>query len=54
MLSSALNTIKQYAGKDTVTVSGRSVERGGVYRFSIDEGVLRTVGATAKSGGGGF
>ncbi|QDV23990.1 hypothetical protein [Aureliella helgolandensis] len=54
MLSNALNTIKQYAGKDTVTVSGRSVERGGVYRFSIDEGVLRTIGATAKSGGGGF
>lgn len=53
MLDNAVNTISQYSGKDKVQIAGRTIERGGVYRLSIEEGVLRSIGATAKGGNGG-
>lgn len=56
MLEAAVDTISEYAGKDKIEVNGRLLERGGVYRLSIEEGVLRTIGAAARgdAGGGGF
>ena len=53
MLENALNTISEYDGKDKVEINGQLIPRGGVYRFSMDEGVLRTIGAAARGGGGG-
>lgn len=56
VVDNMLQTIKQYAGKDTVKISSNVIPRGMVYRITIDEGVLRTAGAAAKAGqnGGGF
>ena len=57
MLDLVLQSIKEYAGKDKVLVNGNVIPRGVVYRLSIDEGVLRAIGAAAKAGGqnnGGF
>ena len=57
MLDIVLEAVKEYAGKDKVLVSGNIIPRGAVYRLSIDEGVLRAIGAAAKAGGqnnGGF
>lgn len=55
ILDNAVQTIKQYAEKDTVKINGRLIERGAVYTMAIDEGILRAVGVAAKnSGGGGF
>ncbi len=57
MIENALKTIQQYSGKDKVQVAGRVMERGALYRLSVDEGVLRAGGAAAKGangGGGGF
>ncbi len=57
MLDIVLQAIKDYAGKDKVLVNANVIPRGVVYRLSIDEGVLRAVGAAAKAGGqnnGGF
>lgn len=53
IVDNAVLTLQQYAGKDKITVNGRAIDRGGVYRMSIDEGVLRAIGAAAKSGAGG-
>lgn len=52
-LDNAISTISEYAGMDKIEVSGSVIPRGGVYRLSIDEGVMRSIGAAAKSGGGG-
>ena len=57
MIENALKTIQQYAGKDKVQVAGRVIERGALYRLTVEEGVLRSGGAAAKGangGGGGF
>lgn len=57
MVENALKTIQQYAGKDKIAVAARLIERGGIYRLTVEEGVLRAGGAAAKSannGGGGF
>lgn len=57
ILDNAVNVISQYADKDKLELSGRLIPRGGVYRISIDEGILRAAGAAAKgagNGGGGF
>lgn len=57
LVENALKTIRQYAGKDKVRVAARLTERGGIYRLTVEEGVLRAGGAAAKSannGGGGF
>ena len=56
MIDIVLQTIQQYAGKDRVLINGNLIPRGLVYRFSVDEGVLRAIGTAAKSGqnGGGF
>ncbi len=53
VLDNVIATISEYAGKDKIQVNGSVIERGGVYRLSLDEGVLRAIGAAAKSGGGG-
>ncbi len=53
MLDNAIATMSDYAGKDKVTLNGRVIERGGVYRLAIEEGVMRSIGAAAKAGGGG-
>lgn len=58
IVDNALKTIQQYAGKDKIRVAARLIERGGIYRLTVEEGVLRAGGAAAKSansnGGGGF
>lgn len=57
LVDNALKTIRQYAGKDKIRVAARLIERGGIYRLTVEEGVLRAGGAAAKSannGGGGF
>lgn len=57
MIENALKTVKQYAGKDKIQVAGRVIERGALYRLTVEEGVLRAGGAVAKGangGGGGF
>jgi hypothetical protein len=56
ILDNVLQTVQQYAGKDRVLINGNLIPRGIVYRFSLDEGVLRAIGTAAKSGsnGGGF
>jgi hypothetical protein len=48
--------MSDYAGKDKVSVKGRVIPRGAVYRVNVEEGVMRSIGAAAKagSGGGGF
>lgn len=52
ILDNVVNTISEYAGKDKVQLNTDLIERGATYRLSIDEGVLRSVGAAAKGGGG--
>lgn len=57
VVDNALKTIQQYAGKDKIRIAARLIERGGIYRVTVEEGVLRAGGAAAKSsnnGGGGF
>jgi hypothetical protein len=49
----ALQTIRDYDGKDTIRVTSSVIPRGGVYQLSIDEGVLKAIGATARAGQGG-
>ena len=41
VLDNVLKAVQQYAGKDRVTLNGNLIPRGMVYRFSLDEGVLR-------------
>jgi hypothetical protein len=56
ILDNAIATLSQYSGKDKVTVNGQVIDRGAVYRLSVEEGVMRSIGAAAKAGnqGGGF
>lgn len=53
ILDNAVTTMAGFSGKDQVKISSRLIPRGGVYRLSIDEGVMQTIGAAAKSGAGG-
>jgi hypothetical protein len=55
-LDIALQTIQEYIGKDQVNVSARMIQRGAMYRITVEEGVLRAAGSAAKGGGrnGGF
>lgn len=56
MIDNALQTIQQYSDSDNVEIAGRMIPRGGMYRFTVEEGVLRAAGAAAKGAnqGGGF
>ncbi len=57
MTENALKTIQDFSSKDKVQISSRIIENGGLYRLTVEEGVLRAAGAAAKSansGGGGF
>ncbi len=56
LLDNALQTIQEYAGKDKVQVTARMIDRGAMYRITVEEGVLRAAGGAAKGGGqnGGF
>ncbi len=49
----ALQTIQQHVGKDKLQVESRVLARGLLYRLSVEEGVLRAIGTSAKQGGGG-
>lgn len=53
MLDNVIETMSQHAGKDKVMVNGSVIPRGGVYRLTLEEGVLRSIGSAAKGGGGG-
>ncbi|MEZ6135481.1 MAG: hypothetical protein R3C53_11285 [Pirellulaceae bacterium] len=53
ILDNVLQTIQEFDGKDKVEVIGSIIPRGGIYRLSIDEGVLRAAGTAAKMGSGG-
>lgn len=52
-LEMAIQNIQQYSDKDRVQVQSTVLTRGLLYRVSIDEGVLRAVGASAKAASGG-
>ncbi len=57
LLDNALQTVQQFVGKDKVQLAARMIERGAMYRITIEEGVLRAAGAAAKGGNnanGGF
>ncbi|MEM7474543.1 MAG: hypothetical protein AAF483_06065 [Planctomycetota bacterium] len=53
MLENAIATMGEYSGKDKLQVSTRIIPRGMLYRFSVDEGVMKAIGEAAKSGAGG-
>lgn len=53
MLDLTIDTVDQFAGKDKLQVAASVIPRGMIYRFTIEEGVLRAVGTAAKSGGAG-
>lgn len=53
MLDNVIETMSQYEGKDKVMVNGSVIPRGAVYRLTLEEGVLRSIGSAAKGGGGG-
>ncbi|GIW97064.1 MAG: hypothetical protein KatS3mg111_0397 [Pirellulaceae bacterium] len=52
ILEQAAQAAAQAQGNDKITVTARYINRGAVYRLSLDEGVLRTIGTAAKAGGG--
>lgn len=57
ILGDLIQTIGEYSDNDKISISSRLIKNGFLYRFSIDEGILQTVGSAAKSGaamGGGF
>lgn len=57
MLDNALQTVQQYSGKDKIEITSRIIPRGGIYRLTVEEGVLRSAGAAAKGANapnGGF
>jgi hypothetical protein len=52
ILDLAVEGIADYAGKDHVMLQSRSVPRGMVYRFTIEEGVLRAAGSMNAANAG--
>ncbi len=57
LIDIALQAIQEHSGKDKVEVTARMIDRGAMYRISVEEGVLRAAGSAAKGGGrdgGGF
>ncbi|MFN9550568.1 MAG: hypothetical protein ACK56Q_09855, partial [Pirellulaceae bacterium] len=50
MVASISNTLQQYSASDSLQVNTKVVPRGLVYRFTVEEGVLRAVGGAARSG----
>jgi hypothetical protein len=56
MIASISSTLQQYSASDSLQVNTKVVPRGLVYRFTVEEGVLRAVGGAARSGiqPGGF
>lgn len=53
MLDNVIQTMSSYSDKDKVEVNGSVIPRGGVYRLTIEEGVLRSIGSATRGGGGG-
>lgn len=55
-LENVINIMSQYSGKDKISFKSTILPRGMVTRVTIDEGVLRSIGAAAQAGqgGGGF
>lgn len=53
MLDNVIQTMSTYSDKDKVEVNGSIIPRGAVYRLSIEEGVLRSIGSATRGGGGG-
>lgn len=53
ILDNMIGKLSEFSGYDKVEVTSRLIRRGGVYRLSIDEGILQAAGAAAKAGGGG-
>ncbi len=49
ILDLAVEGIADYAGKDHVMLQSRSIPRGMVYRFTVEEGVLRAAGSMSQS-----
>ncbi len=45
--------IQEFASNDSLTVSTRIVPRGMVYRMTLEEGILRAIGAAARANAGG-
>lgn len=58
-VSAIVDALKQTKGKDKILISSRAIERGGLTRFELEEGVLQAIGAgisaaqNAFGGGGG-
>lgn len=53
IVENALTTVQKYAGKDKLQVAARIIERGAMYRVTIEEGILRAGGVAAKGANGG-
>lgn len=52
ILDLAVEGIADYAGKDHVMLQSRAIPRGMVYRFTIEEGVLRAAGSMNQANAG--
>ena len=52
ILDLAVEGIADYAGKDHVMLQSRSIPRGMVYRFTVEEGVLRAAGSMNAANAG--
>ncbi len=53
VLDLVLQEAKQFVGKDNVRINANYIQRGAVYRLSIEEGALRAAGAAIKAGQSG-
>jgi hypothetical protein len=57
VVESVANLMQQSGGKDKVKITTTSFPRGLIYQISVDEGVLKGIGAAVQAGqggGGGF
>jgi hypothetical protein len=54
IVEKVLKVLEKYSDKDSVTMSSRVAPRGMMYRFTVEEGVLRAAGAAQPAQGGGF
>lgn len=47
-----LNKLQENAASDSMSVTSQSVPHGQVFRLTIEEGILKAIGATVQAGGG--
>jgi hypothetical protein len=54
MIDKVVKTLEKYSDKDSILMSTRVAPRGMMYRFTVEEGVLRGAGSAQPAQGGGF